>query len=465
MRYVSVLLILLILGSASAKIAVSEGTSISVEIKNGAKGSETWTGVVINDTKSTETRWTKSTESKFQIQVPNTQATLTLVLLKKNAIPVVRPITPTMIKDGFSIEFAQGATIVGTVANQKDSVPISGGVVSITYDEGEYKFSLPDPDVFSWDIKEDGSFAIAGIPLGEHTVSVNALGYMPASQTLLVATDDQRLELNYLLPKATYINGHTGVYLERSRVIAEIDVMVTPPESQTEEFTTTYDQEKNFRMGPFAEDAELELVAWLHNGDRSRTKNITLPTEKDVVLWLYDWVRIYGTVQDLETGEPIPEFSLVAGNVRVEYEVNDSNGKFNEEFEETISSLSIDAPGYVYWYNSKQLHLGGIKVFDFGTIKLERSSTVIGRVIDRATGEPIKGAEIVKLPDQNEHSEVMKWNFQHVITTSDTDGQFELDGFRADGGKLMVSAEGYSADSFTIDVFNDSLKCELDQVD
>ena len=463
MRYLLTVLTWFIL--CSPTLSSEEATSISVKIGSGYDGSEIWGGIVVDGDESTTPNWTSSWESEFSIEVPDAQATMTLVLLKKNAIPVVRRITPTMIKDGFSVEFAEGATIVGTVATRNGSIPITEGEVSITYDESEYMFSLPYPDVFSWDIKEDGSFAIAGIPLGEHTVSVNALGYMPASQTLLVATDDQRLELNYLLPKATYISGHTEVYLERSRVIAEIDVIVTPPESQTEEFTTTYDQEKNFRMGPFAEDAELELVAWLHNGDRSRTKNITLPTEKDVVVWLYDWVRIYGTVQDLETGEPIPEFSLVAGNVRVEYEVNDSNGKFNEEFEETVSSLSIDAPGYVYWYNSKQLHLGGVKVFDFGTIKLERSSTVIGRVIDRATGEPIKGAEIVKLPDKNEHSEVMKWNFQHVITTSDTDGQFELDGFRADGGKLMVSAEGYSADSFTIDVFNDSLKCELDLVD
>lgn len=463
MRYISILLILLVLGSAQT--ATNEGESISVEIRNGAKGSEIWTGVVINDAENAETRWTKSTKSEFSIEVPDTQATLTLVLLKKNAIPVVRPITPAMIKDGFTVEFTEGATIVGTVANQKDSVPIAEGVVSITYDESEYKFSIPDSDVFSWDINEDGSFAIAGIPWGEHTVSIDAPGYMPASQTLLVTTDGQQLELNYLLPKASHINGHAEVYLGRSRVIAEIDVIVTPSESQTIEFTTTYDDEKNFRMGPFVEDAELEIVAWLHNGDRSRKKNITLPTEKDVVLWLYDWVRIYGTVQDLDTGEPIPELSLVADNVRVEYEVTDSNGKFNEEFEETIASLSIDAPGYVYWYNSEQLHLGGIKEFDFGTVELERSSTVNGLVIDRATGEPIKGAEIVKLPDENEHSEVMKWNFQHVITTSDTDGQFELDGFRSDGGKLMVSAEGYSANSFTIVDFNESLKCELDQGD
>ena len=461
MRCIFILLMSLIVYCAT--ISSGESASISVKIGNGYDGSEVWAGVVLDGDEAYVTQWSNSTESEFLIEVPNTQSKLSIVMLKKNFVPIVLPITAEVIADGITVEFTEGMTIVGSVLTKKDSVPITEGSLSVTHDESAYKYSLPDPKAFSWEIDEDGTFAIRGIPPGEHTVSVIAPDYMPAKESVLVTTEGQQLEVDFLLPKAEYISGHMEVYVDRKRVMAEIDIVVTPPESQTVGFATNFDTEQNFRIGPFAEDSEIGLRASLPNGQRSLPRNITVPTERDVTLWLYDWVRIFGTVQDKDTGEPIPEFTLVCTYSNPTYEISDPNGQFSEDVHDNIGTLMIIARGYRNW-DSGMITLRGREEFDFGTIELDHAYTVKGRVLDRATREPIEGASVVKLPDDDESMDIMHWNYSNVSATTDADGKFELDGFRSDGGNIRVSAHlsGYSGISKKFEDVNAPLEIELE---
>ena len=462
-KYTAILLFGFMLCGTS--ISADESLSILVKIGKGHDGNEVWAGVVIEGEGASATHWTSSVESQFSIEVPDTHSAGTVLLLKKNALPVVRPMSSELIEKGISVEFVEGGRLVGSVATKKDGVPITEGSLSVTFDENEYKFLVPFSEFYTREIEEDGTFVIRGIPPGELTVSVIAPEYMPAEESVLVTTEDQQLELDFLLPKTEYISGHMEVYVDRKRVMGEIDVVVTPPESQTVEFTTKFDEEAKFRMGPFAEDAELELVASLPGGERSRPKNITVPTEQDVTLWLYHWVRIFGTVQDKDSGEPIPEFTLVVDNVNPLYEVADLNGQFREEIYNTTAILSIDAPGYVYYMVGGMWNkLRDVEKFDFGIIELERAYTVRGRVLARATREPIEGAKVVKYlnvdHDLND-SEIMKWNYLNEITTN-AEGEFELNGFKNKGGRIMASAKGFSTDVLTIEDFDVLLEIELD---
>ena len=463
MKYTAIFLFGFILCGTS--ISAAESASILVKIGKGHDGSEVWAGVVIEREGASATHWTSSVESQFAIEVPDTHLDGTLWLLKKNALPVVYPLTSELIEKGISIEFVEGGSIVGTVATKKDGIPITEGSLSVTFDENEYKDLVPFSELYMRKIEEDGSFEIRGIPLGAHVVSVVALGYMPATEYVLVTTDDQEIEIDFLLPKAESVTGHMEVYVESKRVIGEIDVVVSPPESQTVEFSTEFDEEKRFRVGPFAEDAELELVASLPNGQRSSPKKITVPIEDEITLWLYDWVRIYGSVQDQETSEPVPEFSLVIDNVNPLYEVTDPNGEFSVEIYNTIGSVSIDAPGYVFYkVGGMWNNLRDVEKFDFGTIELERAYTLRGRVLARATREPIEGAKIVKylnVDDDLNDLDIMKWNYLNEITTN-AEGEFEVNGFRNKGGRIMASAKGFSTEILTIEDVDVLLEIELD---
>ena len=462
MKYTAILLFGFLLCGTS--ISAGESASILVKIGKGHDGSEVRAGVVIEGEGASTTHWTSSVESQFSIEVPDTHLDGTLLFLKKNALPVVRPMSSELIEKGISVEFVEGESIVGSVAAKKDGVPITEGSMSVMFDENEYKLSMLLSDWYTWEIEDDGSFEIRGIPLGEHVVSAAAPGYMPAIKSVLVTADDQEIEIDFLLPKAESVTGHMEVYVERKRVIGEIDVVVSPTESQTVEFITEFDEEKRFHIGPFAEDAELELVASLPNGQRSSPKKITVPIEDDITLWLYDWVRIYGTVQDQETGEPVPEFSLVINNFNPMYEVADPNGQFSEEIYNAIASVSIDAPGYVfYMVGGMGNNLRDVEKFNFGTIELERAFTVRGRVLASPTREPIEGARIVKylnVDDDINDFDIMTWNYSNK-TTTDADGEFELNGFKDKGEKIMAGAKGYATDVLTIEDVELPLEIEL----
>ena len=459
MRSLLTVLTLSILGSST--IFAEEATTISVKIGSAYDGNEIWAGIVIHDEQSVGPQWTSFVESEFLIEVPETESTLSIVLLKKNVVPIVKQITKAHIANGIVAEFSDGATIVGRVVTKTEDTPITEGSMSITLEESEYKFLAPLSDLFEWEIDEDGTFAIHGIPKGEHEVSVTAPGFMPSSSTVLITADDQETEIEFTLPTAEFVNGHMELYRDYVQVIGEIDVVVAPLESQTVEFTVEFDEEKNFRIGPFAEDAEIELSASLPTGQRSWPRKVPLPSDREITLWLYDWVRITGNVQDKETGEPIQEFTLVANSLNPVYEIKDSHGQFSEEVDEHLRSLSIDASGYIFWDSGTRASLRGLEEFDFGTIELERSNSVEGTVLDGITQQPIAGAEVFKLTTEDENMYIVRWNVVNVKTTSDGDGKFELDGFGSDGGKIYASADGYSAEALSFEDLNEPLEFNL----
>ena len=74
---------------------------------------------------------------------------------------------------------------------------------------------------------------------------------------------------------------------------------------------------------------------------------------------------------------------------------------------------------------------------------------------------PIEGAEIVKLNDENENMEVMRWNYLNVTASTNAEGEFELGGVRKNGGTVMASAEGYSSKYFFIEDNSVPIECEF----
>ena len=175
--------------------------------KKGTKGSEIWAGVVLNDKTNATTRWSRTTESKFQINVPDSQSTVTIVLLKKNAVPILELVTPELITDGLTVEFSKGTTITGNVAAMKDRTPITDGIVVLRFDE-ELGVQLPEEvSIFSWQVKTDGTFEVHGVPLGDHTIEVRSAGHLLAEKLVTVSQRDQRPELEIFMEQRYFISG------------------------------------------------------------------------------------------------------------------------------------------------------------------------------------------------------------------------------------------------------------------
>ena len=432
------------------------GKSVAVTLSDYGDEQYVWTGVITEHDSRKSIKWTRSNTQEFSIQVPNSQSETTLVFLKKNVVPVFRSLTAESFANGLTVEFSKGVTLTGRVKTKNDGSPIGSGVVSVEFAE-EFRLPLPDVELLSWKVSEEGLFVIRGIPPGEHKVSVVVEGYMPAERLLGVDQHTQRLELDVRMSKAVYVIGKvidSGGDVVRGR----IDCVVTPPESQTTAFRTHLDNNGSFRVGPFAEEASVEFVARLSDGRTSLPVETTMPSD-EVYLFVYRWVRVHGSVSDRESGEAVKDFSVHVSNTWKQFNFDDTDGRFSVEVADAQGHVTIIAPDYLTW-SIEGVDFRMRDEFDLGTIMLDRAYTVEGRVVDRATREPIHGARVLKYDSEN--SWMRRWNSRNVRTTTDGKGEFRLKGFPQENGSLLILAEDYQLAVHELENVDEFVEIEMD---
>ena len=441
--------------------------SIPVQISSGFDGNPMWVGVWTENQKERASDWSYEDTQSFSVEISSAFGGKRLIILKRDAVPVIQTLTPASISSGITVEFSDGATVSGTVVSVKDGSPVSEGLVSVRLDE---TLDIPMPEdtaVFVWDLEDGGALEVRGLPPGEHTVSVLAPGYMPAEQQVLVESTDLTHQLNFQLSKAEYIHGRIVDWMYKSVVEGSFDVVVAPSESQTTHVETEFDVEGNFRLGPFAENAVVSLVARTPNRLRSRPIEIAVPAD-DEKIEVYQWFRVLGAVQDQHTGDPIPQFSINTGRVleRVT-EVSGVSGQFDVEICEDRHWIfvSILATGYSSW-TSDAIHVEQAEAgVDLGVIELKPVSTVRGRVLDKNTHEPIEGISVFRdepsLGTGARAIQVRGLFSTRSRTKTNAKGEFELEGFPAEGGTVWAGGKGYVGDYGSIEDVDTEIEIEL----
>ena len=451
--------------SGLALCALGESEKVPVEIVSDSDEYSMWVGVGDEDDADQVIQWSHQSSRDFDIEYSVSGGNPILVVLKRDFVPIIRSLPTEVLTDGISVEFSEGESLSGSVVSAKDGSVISEGLVTLQFDEAR-NIPLPeDIPVFAWELAEDGTFEIRGLPLGEHTVSVLAPGFMPADQTVIVEPENEPQTLQFQLAKAEYIHGRLVDYKYRSRVEGTLDVSVSPLESQTMEFQTEFDNSRNFKLGPFAEDAVVELVAHTSNQMRSHPVEVTVPTEQ-LVIYVHQWIQVIGSVQDQHTGEPITNFAVIIdGGYEDVTDVTDTNGQFSVEISDKFRIVSILAPGYSFWASDViDFDLHDSEEVDLGVIELEPVHTVRGRVLNQVTREPIQGATVYRrdpVVHSPRNTHVLRWNMTEIKTTTDTDGKFQLTGFPAKGSGITVGANGYSGQNQKIEDVNLPLEIEL----
>ena len=442
---------------------------VPINVVSGFDDNPILVGVVSQEEDAHSIQWSFANTREFSVEIPERTSGLTLVLLKRDSIPVVKALTSESLAEAITIEFSEGKSVSGTVVAAKDGIPIPEGLVTVEFDD---QLGIPIPEkesVFAWELEEGGTFEIRGLPRGVHTVSVRAPGYMPAEQQIQVDVEGQPPELHFQLTKAHYLRGRIVDWLYKSTVEGTFDVVVSPPESQTAEMRTEFDAAGNFQLGPFAEGAVVELVVNTESNLRSRPIEIAVPAD-DVVIEVYKWIRVLGTVQDQESGNPIPEYSVLTGLLHEEvYDVVDENGQFYLEICENQNFLfiSVLASNYSFWTSeSIRVDLTEEVEFDLGVIPLKRAYTVRGRVLERGTLEPIEGANVYRdepaLGTRARGIRMRRWFTWNQRTTTDSNGAFELSGFPEEGSTIVAGASGFTAEIHTLEDVNVPIEIELE---
>ncbi|MXW06700.1 MAG: hypothetical protein F4Z87_00950 [Gammaproteobacteria bacterium] len=445
-------------------------TSISVLISRGFDNNPVWVGVLPGDESDHSIQWSYANTPSFSVEFANSKIPEKVVILKRDSVPVIQSLAPESTHNGITVEFSKGETVSGSVVSVKEGSLISEGLVKLRFDE---KLDIPLPEdssVFVWRLEENGTFKIQGLPAGEHTVTVLAPGYMPAEQKMLVETEGTPPMLRFQLMKATYIYGSIVDHEYESKVEGTFEVSVTPPESQTTSIETEFDDDLNFKLGPFAEGAALKLVARTENELRSRPTEVIAPAD-DLQINVFQWIRVLGSVMDRETERPIPEFKLLSGRAsRHELSIESKNGQFDVDIchDHPHFIVFVVASGYSLWaserINIKKVNNNEV---DYGVIMLEPVYTVQGRVLDKMTLEPIDSAEVFRddsrLVGRSARDVMMlRWNNWHFRTQTDGNGEFQLDGFPAGGGGILVRASGYVGEIRTIESVDTPLEFLLE---
>ena len=443
---------------------------VPINVVSGFDDNPILVGVVSQEEDAHSIQWSFANTREFSVEIPERTSGLTLVLLKRDSIPVVKALTSESLAEAITIEFLEGKSVSGTVVAAKDGIPIPEGLVTVEFDE---QLGIPIPEkesVFAWKLEEGGAFEIRGLPVGAHIVTVRAPGYMPAQQNVVVELEDEIQELHFQLTKAVHIEGRIVDWRYGTTVEGTFDTVVSPPESQTVDIQSDFDDAGNFQLGPFAEDAAVEFVAHTASELCSRPHEVSVPAE-DVVVYVYQWIRLVGTVQDRDTGEPIPEFSYFIGRRMFDEEetkIVDTHGKFNVDIREDHNLVfCIVAPGFSFWASEVIDFEHAVEgAIDLGIIALEPVLEVRGRVLDRQTGEPIEGAEITRddsytLGTDPRSINVLRWNSWKVKTTTNAEGEFQLSGIPTEGSGISAWAPGFAQETQIVTDIQIPLEFEL----
>ena len=461
MRFQSTLVLTLILLSFGSSGEETSLLNVRVQTES-FDGNEIWIGVLGEEvaTSPDSTSWSRESTPEFTVTVPSHSDGSTLVFLKKDCVPVVKLLTPELLETGLDLKFSSGISIFGLVTTTSGK-RLAEGRVSVDRLHN-LKFDAPDPELWSSEIADDGTFEIQGLqPNLKYLVTAIAPDFMPAIAETLLSKDESRRVLNFQLVKATFITGHI-VDRFGTKIHGEFDAVVSPSESQTTEILTKFDDDNDFRVGPFAEGALVAVTAHDDLDRRSRVIEVQTPTDS-LRLLVLRWISIFGTVRNRDSGEPIEEFQI-ASPLDVErgrvVDVLAPDGQFEVEIDEMFGSVSIIAEGFTSWESSTYMKLEERESYDLGIVELKPAHTIRGRVLDSNSRVPIEDALLRRHAGQE--GDPSLWSINNVNTTTDAKGEFELSGFSLDGDELWAAAEGYQRSIVPVGDIESYLEIELE---
>lgn len=423
-------------------------------------GSEIWYGLFKGDItdRSSLLYWLQSRDHNLVLPLNGNRDNLTLVVLKKGSVPNILSLTSELIDQGVSIEFSAGGSVHGHVVSMEGE-PIKDASLKVSYPR-EVRFSMPESTTLDWEVDDEGSFRIDGLPEGSNTVIATALGFMPSKPTeVRIEQKDESLERNFRLARAVHISGRI-LDTDDSVVAGNVDASFDSEQQLNLELH--FDVDGEFRIGPFAENSHVDLTARSPDGRRSEPQRVLAKTDASVELILVDHRTLMrATVSDSETGELIDEFEFRANrnNRRTAiFSKKNAHGQLDVEVDSLSFRFSLHAVGYSTWA-SNMFSIVGREEFDFGAIELDPLYEVSGRVVDANSKTPIANAQLRRTDGDNYFAGVL--NLRTVGIETDDKGEFSFQGLPRSGGTIMAFADGYRSVNHSVTNVEVPLEIEL----
>jgi protocatechuate 3,4-dioxygenase beta subunit len=302
--------------------------------------------------------------------------------------------------------------IAGIVGDGRGN-PISGAQIYIQWDEGCNKFWGKSPRDCS--SRSDGSFELGLLPPGNYRVYAQKAGYERGRE------GEKRLELaaGSVIDDIVLILRKPDTF--RGRLVDQFGVPLAGWKVARQE--TGEDGVFSYRLLTGETFLRIRSDRWTHRGNTStvtgttsfKTGTIDYPDEMpadstDFVLHVGGKVK--GRVIFAGSGEPVPGIDVrldsdpekpktpgdftdcaLSGYFQVSERLTGPDGTFEVQdvpVGHFVLSLSGDA---ILHKRITPVVVGGSLVADLGTIEVEPGRTIVGRLLDAVSGEPVYGAE------------------------------------------------------------------------
>ena len=427
--------------------------TISGRVADQGSGLDTWIGVfqdpLADQAEPVESAWVDAGE--FELEVPCAES-VTLLAVRKGAVPLARRI-PGSAPAAVDLRFAPGLSLTGSV-HSDENLPIGGARVSVTRtDEAEVR--LPE-SLTIWRSSNGGAFAAGGLAPGTYRVAASADGHMPVELPEVVVGEGGANRVDMRLPRAFFIAGR--VVDTSGLAVAGAEIIHGEP---TRASTGASNSDGAFRLGPFRKGQRVRVSARA-NLSRSDAAYFLAPMD-DLVLTLHHAVEIRGSVSNAFTGELLDEFALASydGEIR-SLPFRDAAGEFSAVVSGHTHYIVISASGLVSWYTHVDFGSGGGE-HDFGDIALEPERVATGRVLDAASGLPVR-AWVRRWFDMHDFRSSLQFDPASRVAPAawtDEDGRFRLSGLPRDDVRIETGSPGYAREVVGVPAGTDHVDIEM----
>ena len=431
--------------------------TISGRVADQGSGLDTWIGVfqdpLADHAEPVESTWVDGGE--FELEVPCAES-VTLLAVRKGAVPLARRISGSALA-AVDLRFAPGLSLTGSV-HSDENLPIEEARVSVTrIDEVEVR--LPE-SLTTWRSSKDGAFVAEGLAPGTYRVAASADGHMPVELPEVVVGEGGANRVDMRLPRAFFIAGR--VVDTSGLAVAGAEIHGEPGAATVGRRTTgASDSDGAFRIGPFGKGQRF-LVSARADLSHSDAAYFVAPMD-DLVLTLHHAVEIRGSVSNAFTGELLNDFALKAYGPEVRsFAFRDVAGEFSAAVFWHTHYIVISASGLVSWYTHVDFSSGGGE-HDFGDIALEPERIATGRVLDAASGLPVR-AWVRRWFDMHDFRSSLQFDPASRVAPAawtDEDGRFRLSGLPRDDVRIETASPGYAREVVGVPAGTDHVDIEM----
>jgi len=284
------------------------------------------------------------------------------------------------------------------------------------------------------------------VPAGDYDILVHQTDYVDVEDEVTIEKDDE-IERDYELEKEIREGEVWGTVKDdaANEGIEGVTLTYEMDESRGDTYDTSTDEYGDYDIdlpeGDYNVSVEHEDYKTIYSkvtvvGDGSVEKNYRMDPKEG---------KIYGVVADKDSGDPIKDATITAeekesrgGEPYSNSTTTDRDGEYEMNLPPGDYTITIEHDEYIKLWDNITIEKEDEKEQDYDIEARSKEGTVYGKITDKDTGDPIKGALVSLDTDTGRGT----GSGHTTVVTTDENGEYEISDAPGDYA-LTVEEDGY----------------------